>query len=526
MHFKIDRPASLDAYLASIRGLLPAVDSLILRHRDTRLGDYVDVLDRGQLPGLQSNRDFIAAFAARAGRVLGPEIARALEEDLLDTPQVLSANHHGIDSFAQSTQSNLLFSLRRRSDGSPVKTVPVLACGSVPLNNLTYPRGLIIYASRDKPGGRGIYRLPIFPDSAKRKLVSIAGPFTPEMLARARKRAGHMVQEAALSTSVANAVDLVLDDFGRLGPAWDSYAAQATAANSRLWHRLFRGNARRTELVYVELESVACDLLEKDLFDRDSLCHQLLFDPALRRQLIENLDGQRGCWQQEKLAEHCHEATAGQASGPAMGTMFFWGVDTRGRQVPLCVVERTDGDAAELRGMDSAGKEYTVPLTPESVSQALRERRLLPSVFTSYLVIAMARGISCVGGYYRADYLPAMQAAVARTLNGSKPAIAVRGKGLEPDPDFYLSGMQAVGMYLHGRFLPAGPLEIIASGGLDEEQYANIGDVTVFQSHIASLFDIVMDVAPGGHDFYRVRQEISKLVSASVGDKIVTISMN
>ena len=48
MHFNLDRPASLDAYLANIRGLLPAVDALMLRHRETRLSDYVDWLNREQ----------------------------------------------------------------------------------------------------------------------------------------------------------------------------------------------------------------------------------------------------------------------------------------------------------------------------------------------------------------------------------------------------------------------------------------------------------------------------------------------
>ena len=132
-HFKPDRPGSLAAYLDSIRGLLPAVDALISRHEGTELNRYVGGLWQERPPALQDKQDFIAEVARQTSATLGTAIGTAIEQDLLDTPQVLTANHHGIDTFAQSTQSNLLFSLRRRSDGSPMRTVPVLACGSVPL---------------------------------------------------------------------------------------------------------------------------------------------------------------------------------------------------------------------------------------------------------------------------------------------------------------------------------------------------------------------------------------------------------
>jgi hypothetical protein len=93
-------------------------------------------------------------------------------------------------------------------------------------------------------------------------------------------------------------------------------------------------------------------------------------------------------------------------------------------------------------------------------------------------------------------------------------------------PDLYLSGMQAIGLKADGQLLPAGPLEIIASGGLNEEQLEQIGEVTVLQSHIASLYDTLMDVEPRGGDRNREKQEIAGLVNEAVGSKIVNISMS
>ncbi len=520
MHFRTDRPDSLDAYFSGIRDLLPAVDALISRHQATRLRDYVEALGRERVPALQDKGDFVAEVANYTRETLGPELGAAIADELDESPQVLTANHHGIDTFAQSTQSNLLFSLRKRADGSAAKTIPVLACGSVPLNNLTYPRGLLVYAGT---ASNGVCRLPVFPDRCKRQLVSAAEPFNAEMLARARRRAERLLDDDRLIRSVGPALASVFDDLDRTGEDFPGYARQATVVNRYLWRRLFREGSCRSELVYVELEHIACRLLERDLFDRSTLLHQLLFDPDLRRLLIENLDGERGCWQSERLSRRCATAAATRADS-AMGTMFFWGVDAKGRQVPLRVVDSRNGAGAELRGTDDGGNVLAVPLAAEDIARGLRDRRLLPSIFTSYLLIAIARGVSCIGGYYQADYLPVMRRAVGEIL-GHAPTDRIGahgGNGSGSDP--YLSGMQAVGFRLGDRLLPAGPVEIIASGGLDDAQYERIGDVTVWHSHVASLLDFVMDLAPGSHDTRRLELDVSRLVHERVGDEILTIS--
>ena len=505
---------------------MPAVDALLARHETTKLRDYVAQLGLRKLPGYQSSRDFIDEVSNYTGEVLGSELGAAVAEELREKPQVLTANHHGIDFFAQSTQSNLLFSLGKRSDGTARKTIPVLACGSVPLNNLTYPRGLLIYACGDASGEGEICKLPIFPDSYKRKLVGATEPFTAEMLGRARARANRLLQNEELILPLETALHMVFDDLDSIGQSFPGYSRQATVVNNRLWQRLFRGGSRRSELVYIELESIVTRLLQKDLFDKSTICHQLLFDPELRVQLIENLDGQRGCWQAEKLLQRCSDSTVPPGvSRPesALGTMFFWGVDAKDRQVPLCVVEGRPGKTPELRGIGDSGCSWSIPFTPDALARGLGEYQLVPSIFTSYLLISIARGINCIGGYYQADYLPIMKNAVIETLSSDSGAARFnRVRDLDP----YLSGMQAIGFRSGDRLLPAGPLEIIACGGIDDEQFDQIGEVTVFQSHIASLFDIIMDVSPRGSELHRSRSEISKLVKDTVGNHIATISLD
>jgi hypothetical protein len=49
--------------------------------------------------------------------------------------------------------------------------------------------------------------------------------------------------------------------------------------------------------------------------------------------------------------------------------------------------------------------------------------------------------------------------------------------------------------------------------------------VTVLQSHIASLYDTMTDVAPQRGDSNLEKKEISRLVHEAVGSKILTISL-
>lgn len=526
MHSKINNPDSLDSYFSGIRDLLPAVDRLVLRHETTKLRDYVEAMEGAHAARWQSSHDFVTEVSNYTRNCLGAELGTAIGEELHELPQVLTANHHGIDTFAQSTQSNLLFSLRKRAGGGLVKTIPVLACGSVPMNNLTYPRGLLIYASDDAAAGGGAHKLPIFPDSHKRKLVSVAKPFDSAMLDRARGRAKKMADEEKLIGPIQSALTKVFDDFDQIGGEYPGYASQATVVNNRLWQLLFRGRACHSDLVYIELEHIAARLLQRDLFDRETICHQLLFDPELRGRLIEKLDGQRGCWQFEELSRRVLDSAGADGSNTAPGTMFFWGVDAKGRQVPLGVVDPGNGNSPDLSGVDDSGNTWTIPLTPEAIARGLNDLRLLPSIFTSYLLISFARGVRCIGGYYQADYLPIMRRAVVETLSSAAGGADEHSGNDTPGPDPYLSGMQAVGFRTGNRLLPAGPLEIIASGGFDDEHYERLGEVTVFDAHIASMFDFVMDVAPRNHDLDWIKRDLSQLVHDRVGDKILTISMD
>jgi hypothetical protein len=515
------RGETIAACLEQVCQRTSTVPSALARYGHRRLGDLAAAgLVTAERP-YQPRRDLCEALVEYATPLLGAAEAEAAAAELDAVPVVLTANHHGVDFFAQSVQGTLIFALARAERG--LGTVPVLAVGTVALNNVTYPRGLLLYGG-SRGDGAGPARLPLFPSRLNRTMVSAAGPIQAGMIDRAAGQVRHLRRSGAVPAALGEAVEAMLQDDYRAAAVLQqpSYARQAVLLNRRVWQRLFFGEAR-PRLVYLEMEQLVTRVLEKDVWDPASLACLVLFQPAVRERLVEALDGERGCWERGRLAQRMLDAdrASGDPGGrDGCGTQFFWGVDDRGRRVPLWLDEARE--PAVLCGITDARERWDVPCVPSAIAEALRQRRLLPSLFTCFAVTALARGITCLGGYYQAAYLPAMQAALVAALESSgrfEAADLVR----QVPAAGYLSGMQAVMTPIDGLGLvPAGPAEIAAAGGLGFADRRRMLDMTVRDAHAASLFDTVEDVAPDmvGPGW---RETLAREVEAELSQKVVIV---
>jgi hypothetical protein len=178
------------------------------------------------------------------------------------------------------------------------------------------------------------------------------------------------------------------------------------------------------------------------------------------------------------------------------GTLFFWGINNAGRRVPL-YLENGQSDQGTLKGLDDRGELYELPYTPQSIADALKENRLLPSLFTSFMVLSFARGVSCVGGYYQCEYLPNMQKKLVHALREHPEYHKFADRIEEVETHSYLSGMQTVMSKIENNALvPSGPVEILAGGGLSENDIEQILELNVRDAHLASLIETIPDVAP------------------------------
>jgi hypothetical protein len=443
---------------------------------------------------LEAVRDYVTPL-------LGEAVADQTVSDLAASPMVMTANHHGVDYFAQSVQGTLIFSLKNRVNGHKAQTVPIFSCGNIPLNNMTYPRGMLVYKVNPAFLDKMPMKVPIFSEKQKRKMVSVVPGMDAPMIQRAHQRIQNLIKKKQIDPGLENTLQAILKlDYNAESTLnLPDYSRQAVVINNRLWKRLFADPASAPDLVYLELEKIIGLVLEQDLSDPTSLAWLVMFTPRIRTHLLKQLDGAKACWDTRMLMDRLAQAgdlppAAKNTNG--CGTCFFWGLDNAGKRIPL-YLEETENGAAVLRGIDDKGRPLCLTFHPEKVTEELMAGRLLPSLFTCYLVLALARGITSVGGYYQAEYLPVIQKGVVEALN-QDPAWEKCAHTVSKVPtDVYLSGMQTVMTELSSKgLIPAGVAEIINAGGLTEQDLIQIIQLSVYDAHLASLFDTMPDIAP------------------------------
>ncbi len=483
--------------LAKVRRASPIVDKTLRTYGRSSISDYGRCLLQPPPPSLQDTGDFIRTVRTLAGELFGEETADQLETDLQQNPVALTANHHGVDYFAQSVQGSLIFTWMQREICRRRSTALVLSCGNIPLNNLTNPQGMLLYDTRGGTAAALPRKLPVFSNKLRHQAVCVAPGYTPEMIARAAGTADRLHREKAISTETCTCIkDLLAEDYGDPAiAAVPDYSRQATLLNHRICERLHAGCRRMPKVICLEMEKVASRLIALDIQHEERIVSRVLFDMDLQARVLRILDSQRACWE--------HVKTPGPASDPDFpplrrGTHFFWGICEEGVKFPLAI-HRGRGSAALLRGADKKGRRHEYPLSPESLEMHLVQRRLIPSMFTCFLALSLARGVNCLGGYYQAEYLPGIQAGMIQALSLSPGDRDMADTMRRVPTAGYLSGMQTVMIpQEHGRLLPAGPIEMLVRGGLTEIDVQRILSMAVGDAHRASLLETAPDIAPEG----------------------------
>jgi len=489
---------SAEYYLNTACEKLPVVKRAVHECGDISLWEYLKKFVCNASSAYQPMDDFLDVIYRYASRLLGKSTARQAVRDLEACPAALTSNHLGIEYFSQSLQSIILFSLNRFTHGASSATVPVFSFGNVPLNNLTYPRGALLYHISGELDDMPL-NIPVFPDRFKRCTACAAPAFDRDMLGRAEAQVNKMLGRRQISHAIADTMHRIFkEDYGAAQVlSLPDYSSQCTVVNSRIWKRLFSEPAAAPELIYLEIEKIAAMLLSADMVNHGSLARCVMFDPMLRHAVLERLDGAVGCWSLEKLYRHMETNVPDDREkkhSAGWGTVFFWGLDDAGKKIPLC--PEPDGSHTQmLHGKDDHGRYFGLPYTPESIADFLHKKKIIPSLFTCFLTLSFARGIACIGGYFQGEYLPHMQHGLADSLEKNGYSNAVQSV-LQVPADFYLSGVLAV-MAASGDhcLIPAGPAEIIAGRGISPEDIGQMHSLTVRDAHIAGLSETVPDAA-------------------------------
>lgn len=455
------------------------------------LGVYTEQFNIPPCPALQSRDDIKQAAFDQIYPVLGKNIAIRAANDLMASGTVMTTTHLGIDYFANSVQGNLIYGAGILTGRHKATTIPIFCFGNVPLNSSTFARGLLVYGTGSGVSRKLPLRLPLFPDNEKRTMVSLAKPFTMAMQQRAIKKTNAWKKENRISGTTAGTILSLLEheyaDDAVLNQ--DSYAAQAMIVNRMLGKRMLKTSEHPPDIVYLEIEKITAVLLGKDLNHENSLAYRIFFNPTLRDTIIQHLDGCSGCWHADKL--NARNTAPGKPDGTATGTVFFWGIDDYGHRVPL-LLRSIKGDLY-LCGRDDRGDFFTMNFTRDELMQGLEKQKLLPSLFTCFLLICFARGFNCVGGVFQGAYLTWMKTCIVDCLKAqgdTTNAEIIR----EIRTNLYQDGM--LGFMSPGQgneLLPAGPIEIIQAGGINRNDMTKASGLTVTQAHMAGLFGALKD---------------------------------
>lgn len=470
----------------------PTLAEVIGQFGQTSLNEYSNGFVE-QPPDSEGYLQFVKTAADLTREILGPETAKKLRQRLEKNAAILTANHHGPEWLPITLHGDLVFGfpdiLNQRNG-----VLPIFAFGDIPLNNLTWPIGIIV----------GETRFKIHPNSRQQTLVTHTPPLTEEQIEKAIGRIAQSNLPEPLKTAGVNILSTIFLSESVLKQP--DFPSQSTVINHMLWPQFFNEELHPglPEMVYLQMETIVSRLLrEHDLNNPQSLIHQILFNPTLRDNVLATLNDQYGCWNDSQISE-LHTAYKDKDSKRAQqlekgsGTMFFWGVDYKGKRFPLILETQEEGSAV-LKGVTKRGEEVSMPFTPEAITQALekgitptskedsRKWWIIPSLFTSFTVIAFARGIKCYGGFMQVDYLTAMRDNLAKALlekgfnDEAEKVNAVSTKN-------YSTGMTLVIIQeTDGKIRPANTVDIIAAGGLTREDLQRVSQTTIGELNLLGL---------------------------------------
>lgn len=310
---------------------------------------------------------------------------RLLRAQLNQYPLVSTADHAGVLNQGILYNANLLYSGLLDLQSLPYQVV--LASTRIPMNNASHPRGVIFQKQKLNFFSKRGSQVPVWlleegirPEQAS----GLDQLFSKENLALVTSD-----QRRFLEAVFWDVVDLP-----KVTKTSRFFVDQLTSINHALWPRYFHKSYRlnRPSMLTFPIEAFVRDLLLEDLESPNTLPSRILFDPEVRNVYLEEFSGIVGCWSAQS------------------GTQFFWGVDERLELIAL----KVDADQNLRAGNGRAWE--PVPLTPEAITAAIHQKRIVPSLFFEMLMIGFLEGYTLLGGFNQVTYMAWMRVAHERSM--------------------------------------------------------------------------------------------------------------
>lgn len=361
---------------------------------------------------------------------LGAETGSRAAEDFLQTGFISTADHHGPLSHPFFANSNLVQGMVNQERG--LRSVLVLPCANVSLNNSSYPRGLFLHDSDFREA-----HIPFVGWKHRRSPVLAAPPYGQEAVNAAMRAARRLALPERERARVLEIISSVYGDSDLF--ACTRYADQIIRTNHALW-RLVPGQSTM-DLVTLPQEDVTAQLLQDIHLSKPTVIHRLLFHADARDACTRFFDGIAGAF----------------SSRAGTGTFLFWHI-RNGKRFSL-----TDDGHHALATYDRA---YRVRLIPEEVSLALRRGEIVPSMALTFIVLSFYHGVRCGGGFSQINYLTSMKDAWQQVLValGERDEAGVTS---QIETGVFRGEFALAFLELGSRGAPATLLDVLARGDLE-----------------------------------------------------------
>ena len=421
-------------------------------------GEKAKLVHNASLVPLLPKDDLVDICGAYINEHIGKEAAKDVTE-VMAYGILFTADHLGGLYSAQSFQGDLCYTRLLKKLDAGVPCVPLVSFGLVPLNSTTFGRGLITYG-RTKEAEH----FPIFPYAPSSATASLTESYTKDMLRRTKDKA---INEAA-SFLVRKRVRELADNLYLRDDvlAKKRYADQVLLLGQGIYERL-SSMTQAGGFYHMEAEALFAELFIREFSQKDGLLRQLLCDASF----IEKLNA------------------ATDFEGREFSSLLFRGcADKRAFFLNLY----PDG---YLRGTDVGGAPFELRFDEETVFDAIRNMRILPHTYLSWLMAGFFRGFTWYGGILQSQYLQDWQKKTCEMLSLAGYT-DIANQRAAYDCSGYLSGPVYLLFDTRDGAVNAGPLECMAKTPQEEALERIFTETDIAAAHEMGMFEFYNDLVP------------------------------
>lgn len=463
----------LDKLKKAVLEKRPILAEIIRKCGHKTLFDYAkDYLAVNLNPNIKlRQKEFIQTLHKIVKARLGQEVADSVAKQLKKYYVISTIDHLGPITHPWFLNTNLLIAAPYIECMDPeLHNVLAIACSNVSLNNTSFPRGLLFSSCIN--GEVKTHRLSFLPSNSHACSAYGFRPFTEQDIEKMHKLLREKVSAKEVNQREADIIHKLLDEIYNQPNvlACKTYAEQITITNFALWKKFFpKKMEANPNLIYIEQETLVVELLMDHHLFEDTVINHILFDPKYDEALTKYFDGVLYAFTQSENK----------------GTYLFWGLsEDKNYRIQLW---------RKGNFLESSDGTFKIELTPESIKNALEQKKIVPSIMLIFMVISFYYGLKCLGGFSQIDYLTAMKNAYIKMHadKGNYRSIELCARAQTKETvDFSVAFMQAP----NGNLIQANGLDLILYG--DKKHWSGLNE---------ELKEITVEEAlnPGMPDFYR-----------------------